>query len=82
MDDDTSLANLGRAIREPREAEELDQDDLAAAAGMTVEKLSALEAGKLDPDYDLMMVLADALGGRPSTIILRAESLHAGGGAS
>jgi len=75
MDGNTSLANLGRAIRELREKKSVDQDDLAAAADITVEKLLALEAGKLDPDYDLMIALAHGLGGTPSTIILRAEGL-------
>jgi transcriptional regulator with XRE-family HTH domain len=77
MDNNTSLIGLGRAIRELREEERVDEDDLAAAADITVEKLRALEAGKFDPDYDLMIALARGLGGRPSTIILRAESLTA-----
>jgi len=55
MDDNTNLADLGRAIRELREDEGSNEDDLATAADITVEKLGALEAGKLDPDYDLMI---------------------------
>jgi transcriptional regulator with XRE-family HTH domain len=69
---------LAEQIRELREDEGLDEDDLATAAGITVEKLRALEAGKRDPDYDLMIALAHGLGGTPSTIILRAESLSEG----
>ena len=49
MDDNTSLANLGRATGELREEEGLDEDDLVTAAGITVEKLRVLEAGKARP---------------------------------
>jgi hypothetical protein len=38
-----------------------------------------LKPGSSTPDYDLMIALAHGLGGRPNTIILRAESLSDGG---
>jgi hypothetical protein len=38
--------------------------------------MARLEAGKLDPDYDLMSKLADALNVEPSTFVLRADALE------
>jgi transcriptional regulator with XRE-family HTH domain len=77
MNDDTSLtddlAKLGRALREVREQQGLSEHDLAAATGITPEDMRALEAGKLDPDYELLIVLARRLGVTPALLVVRAQ---------
>jgi transcriptional regulator with XRE-family HTH domain len=70
------LVLLGQAIREVREEQEVSAGELAGKAGIAERRLARLEAGKLDPDYDLMLNLADALSVEPSTFVLRAEALE------
>jgi transcriptional regulator with XRE-family HTH domain len=69
------LALLGRAVRELREQRRLSQAQLAAATGVPQRRIGALEAGRLDPDYVLLVALARALGVRPVTLVIRAEGL-------
>lgn len=70
-----SLVLLGRAIERVREEHGMTPAELAAAAGVKRRRLVALEAGRLDPDYDLLVPLAQALGVRLSTFFIRAEAL-------
>jgi ribosome-binding protein aMBF1 (putative translation factor) len=70
------LVLLGQAIREVREEQEISAGELAGKAGIAERRLARLEAGKLDPDYDLMLRLADALNVESSTFVLRAETLE------
>jgi transcriptional regulator with XRE-family HTH domain len=51
--------------------------DLAAAIGNEQTLIRALEAGRLDPSYELLLALAQGLGVRPSVFIIRAEELKA-----
>jgi transcriptional regulator with XRE-family HTH domain len=74
-EDERALLILGRVLREAREQHGLSADDLAAATGIAHERISALEAGQLDPPYDVMAALADALGVRLGFITKRAEEL-------
>ncbi len=53
---------LGKAIREFREARELTQDDLAAAAKITVRTLSQIETGSANPTWATVDEIAGALG--------------------
>jgi transcriptional regulator with XRE-family HTH domain len=69
------LALLGRAVRELREQRRLSQAQLATATGVAERRIGALEAGRLDPDYVLLVALARALGVRPVALVVRAEGL-------
>ncbi len=77
MNEDMSLtddlAKLGRAFREVREQQGLSEHDLATATGITLEDVRALEAGKLDPDYELLIELARKLGVTPALLVVRAQ---------
>jgi transcriptional regulator with XRE-family HTH domain len=77
MSKDTSLTDdltkLGRALREARKEQCLSEHDLAAATGITLEEVRALEAGKLDPDYELLIELACKLGITLTALVVRAE---------
>lgn len=68
---------LGRAIGQLRGECGLSTDAFAAAAGIERTRIQALEAGQLDPDYDLLLTLAEALGIRVSAFVIRAEELQA-----
>lgn len=68
------LAKLGRALRELRELQGLSDHDLAVATGITPEDMRALEAGELDPDYELLISLAYRLGVSPALLIIRAQA--------
>jgi transcriptional regulator with XRE-family HTH domain len=68
---------LGQAIGQLREERGLGKDELAAATGSERTRIQALEAGLLDPDYELLLTLAEALGIRPSAFVIRAEELQA-----
>jgi transcriptional regulator with XRE-family HTH domain len=53
-------------------------EQLAATADVPRAQVNALEAGRVDPTYELLLVLAEALGVRASAFVLRAEALAAG----
>ena len=74
------LARLGAAVRQLREERGLSQHELAVAARVGERRIGALEAGRLDPDYVLLVRLAKALGVRPSALVLRAEGRASEGG--
>jgi len=46
-------------------------------AGVDRACIEALEAGRLDADYELLLTLADGIGVRPSAFFGRAEELGA-----
>jgi transcriptional regulator with XRE-family HTH domain len=69
------LLVLGKAIREVREHQGLGTADLAAAAGVAAARVAALEAGRLDPDLELLLALAKSMGIRPTAFFVRAEEL-------
>jgi transcriptional regulator with XRE-family HTH domain len=73
LDQRDELARLGVAVRKLREECQLNRSELAGAAGVTEGRVRALEDGRLDPDYVLLVRLAKALGVRPSALVLRAE---------
>ncbi len=78
-----ALRNLGRAIRLTREEHGVGIPELAAESGRAVAYLQDLEAGRVDPDLDSLVLVADSLaraagvtGIRPSTFVIRAEGLE------
>lgn len=69
------LRFLGKAVREIREQRGIAVGELAAATGMDRTRIEALEAGRLDPDLELLVALADGIGVRLSVFVVRAEEL-------
>jgi transcriptional regulator with XRE-family HTH domain len=74
------LRGLGLAVRERREQRRLSQASLASALGLTRQRIGALERGQLNPRYELLVALADALGVQVGELVSRAEALARGGG--
>ena len=74
-DERQQLRFLGQAIRSVRDEKTLSVADLAIGADISLERLKALERGELDPDYELLIRLAECLDTRPSAFIIRAEDL-------
>jgi DNA-binding XRE family transcriptional regulator len=71
----SALAILGRAVREIREEQRLSVDELAQAADIPRRRLQAIEAGRHDPIYDVLLALGYALG-RPTALLQRCEDLE------
>ncbi len=69
------LASLGRAVRRMREQRGVSAEELAAATGMARQRIDALETGRLDPTYELLVALTEALQTRPSALVGLAEQL-------
>jgi transcriptional regulator with XRE-family HTH domain len=76
------LTLLGTAVRQLREERRLSRSELAAAAHVTERRVRALEEGRLDPDYVLLVRLARALGVRAGALVRRAERPPGEGGGS
>jgi transcriptional regulator with XRE-family HTH domain len=74
-DKDPNLLVLGRAVQLIREQRGMSADELAEASGVLREHLDALEAGQLDPTYELLLEIADGLGTQPSALVILAEQL-------
>jgi transcriptional regulator with XRE-family HTH domain len=69
MDTRAELIRFGQTIRRVREQEGISVADLAGRTGIDARKISALEAGRFDPAYDVMCALADGIGVRLSELI-------------
>jgi transcriptional regulator with XRE-family HTH domain len=69
------LIHLGRAFRELRERQRVSVSALAASTGMAPGEIEALEAGRLNPGYELLLGLADGVGVRPLELVTRFEEL-------
>lgn len=72
---DADLLVLGRAVRRMREQRGMSADELAGATSMGRERVDALETGRLDPTYELLLALAEGLGTQPSALVILAEQL-------
>jgi transcriptional regulator with XRE-family HTH domain len=72
----SKLSVLGRAIRLTREQRNLSTDELARAIAIPRENIEALESGRLDPTYELLVAIAEGLGTQPSTLVVLAEQLR------
>jgi transcriptional regulator with XRE-family HTH domain len=69
------LALFGAATRELREQRGMSRSELAAALGVSERRVQALEAGRVEPDYVLLVRLAKALGVRAGALLIRADEL-------
>jgi len=63
-------------MREMRVERGVSVADAAAGARVTPRRLTAVEDGRREADYELIVRLADALGVRPAEFIRRAEHLE------
>jgi transcriptional regulator with XRE-family HTH domain len=66
---------LGRAIREIREQRGIAIDTVSAATGVSRARIEALEEGRREPDYILLVRLAKGIGVRSAAFFVRAEEL-------
>jgi transcriptional regulator with XRE-family HTH domain len=71
---DRWLIALGRAIRQLRAERNISADELAAAAGLTSRRLDAIESGRFDPRYDVLLALARGLGVKAAELLGRADA--------
>jgi transcriptional regulator with XRE-family HTH domain len=69
MNEQAELIRFGEAFRRAREREGVSVADLAAGTGIDAQQIKALEAGRLDPAFDVMCALADGIGVRLSALI-------------
>lgn len=74
--DDLERAFLGQAIREVREQQDQSVSELAAATGISQQTIAGIEAGQTESHLELLLVLADGLGVRPSSFFVRVEELE------
>lgn len=72
---DADLLALGLAVRRMREQRGMSADELANATGMHRQCIGALENGRIDLAYELLLTLADGLGIQLSTLVTLAEQL-------
>ncbi len=64
-----SLERFGRNVGERRQVLELSVYDVAAATGIPIDDLVALERGRRDVALEELMALASALGVPPSRLV-------------
>jgi transcriptional regulator with XRE-family HTH domain len=74
---DADLHILGRAVRRMREQQGMSTEELALATGISRQRIDALETGRLDATYELLLALAEGLGVLPSALVTLAEQLKA-----
>ncbi|HEX5851567.1 MAG TPA: helix-turn-helix transcriptional regulator [Solirubrobacteraceae bacterium] len=72
------LIGFGRAIRQLRAERNISAGELAAAAGLTPRRLDAIESGRHDPRYDVLIALARGLGVTPAVLVVRADEAKGG----
>jgi transcriptional regulator with XRE-family HTH domain len=75
-DHDAQLVLLGQVIREAREEQDLSPAELAGKAGIGERRLAGVEAGAVDPDYDLLVKLTRALNVELHVLTARVEALE------
>jgi transcriptional regulator with XRE-family HTH domain len=68
MDERAELARFGETFRQVREQQRVSIAELAARTGIDAQRISDLEAGRLDPTYDVLIALACAMGVRVSVL--------------
>lgn len=71
------LLALGQAVRELRMQSHRSVRNLATICKVSPRRLAELEAGRLDPDLELIAAIAQGIGVRPSEIYVRADRLRA-----
>lgn len=70
------LRALGRILRTTREEHDLSAQQLASKASIPLWKLTATEEGRLDPEFDMLTKLADALPIGLGEIFTKAEEFE------
>ena len=75
-DRDAELVFLGQAIREIREERDITAAEFANRAGVRERRLTRVEAGSLEPDYELLVKLTRALNVQSRVLMNRAETLQ------
>jgi DNA-binding XRE family transcriptional regulator len=71
-----ALVFFGQAVREQRERQQVTVEELAGKAGISKRRLERLEAGRVDPEWELWLALAEALHVRASSFAERARELE------
>lgn len=74
--DRSALVALGDACRQFREQRGLSVVEVAGSAGITIDRLTALEAGQLDADIGLLKSFASSIRVPLSTILAKAEEFE------
>lgn len=69
--------SLGEEIRRARTAAKMTQERLAFTAGVDRAYISQLENDHKSPTVDVLFLLCDALGTRPSVLLARVEESRA-----
>jgi transcriptional regulator with XRE-family HTH domain len=69
MNKHAELIRLGETFRQVREAQRLSVAELAARTAIDAQRISDLEAGRLDPEFDMLIALADGMGVRASELV-------------
>jgi transcriptional regulator with XRE-family HTH domain len=69
MNEHAELLRLGETVRQVRDEQRLSVDALAARSGIDAQRISNLEAGRLDPEFDVLIALARGLGVRASALV-------------
>lgn len=77
---DADLLVLGRAVRRMREQRGMSIGELAEAINIRRQRIDALETGRLDPTYELLLAIAEGLGTQTSTLVALAERLREANG--
>jgi transcriptional regulator with XRE-family HTH domain len=72
-----NLVILGRAVKLMREQKGMSVEELAISSGIPSKRIGLLEAGELDPTYELLVEIADGLDIQPSALVMLAERLGA-----
>jgi transcriptional regulator with XRE-family HTH domain len=74
--DERKRGILGQAIREAREQQDQSVSELAVATGIRQQTIAGIEAGQKESHLELLLLLADGLGVRPSSFFVRVEELE------
>jgi len=77
---DADLLAIGRALKTAREQQSMSIEALAHVTGVSGSRIRTLEAGLLDPTYELLLVLSDGLGMEPSTLVAMAQQRRSSSG--
>ncbi len=69
MNKHAELLRLGETVRQVREQQRLSAQELAVRTSIDAQRISDLEAGRLDLKYDVLIALARGLGVRASALV-------------
>ncbi len=62
MENRTELIRLGEQLRRVREQQRLTVADLAGRSEISPTRIAKIEAGLIDPRFDVLVALSDGLG--------------------